>query len=505
MFAGDNLRQMANLAVIGAGLGGLSCAAQLVSQGHQVSIFEKESSAGGRARRVSQETVNGTYLTEIGPTVFTMLDIAELPFQALETKMANHVEMIPVSPSYRGVFRDGTQIDWPNDPSQIFGTIESFAGTSQAEGFNKYVDWLEKLVKVEYDDFVAKNFSKTTDILDNPGALIKLLQMGAFKKMDKKVSQFISDQRLISMSTFQALYAGVTPAQALAVYCIISYMDLVQGVFYPKGGMCVYGEKLADELLNAGVKIHYDTKVESVKKMSSKGIEITSSGISECFDAVVCNADLPYSYPQIFGEEIPKKIANAKYSPSCLIYVVGAKSSTGNSDPHHTIYFSQDDNASFDELVKGKKMMTDPSYLISNPNQTDPGISPEGTNVFYVLEPSPHLDSNVDFENLREYHTDRMRGHLAKSGVELERIDAEIFIDPNDWETRDMYKGTPFSLAHTFFQSGPFRPSNEHKSREGVFFCGTGTTPGVGIPMVIESGRLASEKVSRYLRESGKK
>ncbi len=98
-----------------------------------------------------------------------------------------------------------------------------------------------------------------------------------------------------------------------------------------------------------------------------------------------------------------------------------------------------------------------------------------------------------------------MRGHLAKSGVELERIDAEIFIDPNDWETRDMYKGTPFSLAHTFFQSGPFRPSNEHKSREGVFFCGTGTTPGVGIPMVIESGRLASEKVSRYLRESGKK
>lgn len=97
------------------------------------------------AQEVSQETVNGTYLTEIGPTVFTMLDIAELPFQALETKMANHVEMIPVSPSYRGVFRDGTQIDWPNDPSQIFGTIESFAGTSQAEGFNKYVDWLENL------------------------------------------------------------------------------------------------------------------------------------------------------------------------------------------------------------------------------------------------------------------------------------------------------------------------------------------------------------------------
>jgi len=490
---------MASVAVIGAGLGGLSCAAHLIGAGHDVTIFEKESSPGGRARRITKNTSSGEYLTEIGPTVFTMLDIAELPFDALDLKMAEHVDMIPVSPSYRGVFRDGSHIDWPHDPNNIFEAIENFAGTSQAEGFDDYVKWLEKLVKVEYDNFVAKNFSSPIDLMDSPGALIKLLQMGAFSKMDKKVSQFISDPRLLSMSTFQALYAGVTPAQALAVYCIISYMDLVQGVFYPKGGMSTYGEALADQIASSGATIHYNATVESVKQLGRNSIEIVSGKQGNIFDAVVSNADLPYSFPQIFDEEMPKKLKRAKYSPSCLIYVVGGKSSVQTGGPHHTICFSGDDNRSYDELVSGKTMMTDPSFLISNPNQTDPSISPEGTNVFYVLEPCPHLDSKTDFNNLRDMHIERMRGHLVKSGVQLERIDAEIFIDPLDWDNSGMFKGTPFSLAHTFFQSGPFRPSNEHKKREGVFFCGTGTTPGVGIPMVIESGRLASEKVNIYL------
>ena len=160
-----------------------------------------------------------------------MIDVADQPFKALDQKLSGHVSMLRIDPSYRGVFSDGSVLDWSSDPSKRPEIISKFAGEKDAQGFENYVKWLERLVKVEYDDFVAKNFSNPTDLLKTPGALLKLLSMGAFSKMDKKVSKFISDPRLISMSTFQALYAGVTPAQALVVYCIISYLDLVQGVY----------------------------------------------------------------------------------------------------------------------------------------------------------------------------------------------------------------------------------------------------------------------------------
>ena len=146
--------------------------------------------------------------------------------------------------------------------------------------------------------------------------------------------------------------------------------------------------------------------------------------------------------------------------------------------------------------------MSNPSFLISNPNVTDSEIVPNGSDVFYVLEPCPHLESKVKFKDQRQYLQDRMRGHITSSGIVLDRIDCEIFIDPNVWEAERMYRGTPFSMAHTFMQSGPFRPANQVRKRPGLFFCGTGTTPGVGIPMVIESGRLAAEKALKYI--SGK-
>lgn len=498
MCVGEN-PNVAAIGIVGAGIGGLSAASSLVGAGHDVTIFEKESSPGGRARRVSQDTAFGNYLTEVGPTVFTMLDVAQLPFETLDSKMDDFVSMIRVDPNYRGQFADGTHLDWPADPNIRFEVLTEFAGEKDADGFEQYVTWLEKLFVVEYENFIARNFGSPLDLLKTPGALVQLVKMGAFSKMDRKVQSFISDPRLISMSTFQSLYAGVTPSQALAIYCIISYMDLVQGVYYPKGGMCSYGEGLADALTHAGAKIHYDTPVQEIRTARGGNHEIMTSSSSEVFDAVICNADLAYAYPEILGEPMPKKVERGLYSPSCLVFVVGGVTKSLKRKAHHEIHFSSNDEKGFKELVESRSMMSDPSFLISSPCVSDPEITPEGSDVFYVLEPCPNLSSQVGFEGQREFHVDRMKGHLSQAGVVFDRIDCELVYDPNDWDGQRMYQGTPFSMAHTFFQSGPFRPKNKVKKRPGLVLCGTGTTPGVGIPMVIESGRLAAKAINDYL------
>ncbi|HMS25245.1 MAG TPA: phytoene desaturase family protein [Acidimicrobiia bacterium] len=488
---------MSRVAIIGAGLGGLSAAAHVVSQGHDVTIFESLSRAGGRAAREIRTGPLGTYSMEFGPTVFTMLDVAKEPFDALGVNMETLCPMIKLDPAYRAKFSDGTELNWPADPSDLSQTISDFAGGDASLAFEKYQTWLGKLYVIEYPTFISRNYSRYTDLLSSSSQLIKLMMMGGFRSMESKVSRFISDERLRTFASFQSLYAGVTPSQARAIYCIISYMDLIQGVYFPRGGMSAYPEALAEALGEAGVKIHFNSEVNKVLKIA-EGFDVFTNGGSERFDAVVCNADLPESFSSLFDLEMPKRVQRARYSPSCLLYIVAGKANIAGSRAHHTITFSADSKQNFTALVRDRTLMNDPSYLISNPTFSDPSMVPQGREMFYVLEPCPHLDSNVDFVSRRDELQERMKHHLVEQGISLDVIDEEMFFDPTDWEQQGMYRGTPFSLAHTFFQSGPFRPRNYLKKLPGVFFCGTGTTPGVGIPMVLESGKLAADRVAEY-------
>lgn len=331
-------RLLKKVAVIGAGLGGLSASANLISLGFDVTVFESYSSPGGRARRILKENNGIIYPLECGPTVFTMLDIANQPFESLDQTLSQNVNMLKVDPSYRAVFRDKTEILWPHNRNNIHETISTFSSEEEADRFDIYVKWLKKLVDVEFDTFIARNFTSPLNMAKNIKELYALLSMGAFSKMDKVVNRHLTDSRLIDLCSFQSLYAGVTPKQALGVYCVISYMDLIEGVYAPQGGMSAYPEALATACIESGAKIHYDQKVNSIHKKNDK-YEVLSNGSSEMFDAIVCNADLPMAYPEIFGIEPPKKASKGKYSPSCLLYVIGAKSKLSKNTAHHNIHF----------------------------------------------------------------------------------------------------------------------------------------------------------------------
>ncbi len=439
------------VAVIGAGLGGLSATANLLSLGFDVTVFESYSNPGGRSRKIVKEGNGFSYPLECGPTVFTMLNVAEQPFEALNQTMNQHVKMLSVNPSYRAVFADETEILWPNDRDEIHNSISKFFSEQEADRFDQYVKWLKKLVDIEYETFIARNFRSPLDMAKNVKELFSLFTMGAFKKMDKVVGKYLTDPRLIDLCTFQSLYAGVTPQQALGIYCVISYMDLIEGVYAPLGGMSAYPEALAALCINSGAKIHYDQKVTSVLKQNSAYL-VSANGCNEQFDAVVCNGDLPMAYPEIFNLDMPKKALRGKYSPSCLLYVVGAKSKLNKNTAHHNIHFSSSTKDSFNDLVLNKKLMKDPSFLVSIPSVTDKSLCAKGTNIFYVLEPCPNLESKEDFVVNKDLYKNRMKKHLVDGGYPIESIDCEIMIDPIDWRDQSMYKGTPFSMSHTFFQ-----------------------------------------------------
>jgi len=212
----------------------------------------------------------------------------------------------------------------------------------------------------------------------------------------------------------------------------------------------------------------------------------------------VCNADLPVAYRTLLdGVEAPRAARRGTYSPSCFLWVAGVRGRPPEEAAHHNIHFGEAWDGAFKALIHEGRPMPDPSILVTLHSLDDPGLAPDGCSSLYVLEPVPNLDGHVNWHRERDRFLADLRGRVAALGYPTD-VEVEQVLDPLDWDRMGMERGTPFALAHTFAQTGPFRPANVDKRVPGLVFVGSSTVPGVGIPMVLVSGRLAAERVDRY-------
>ncbi|NDE71812.1 MAG: phytoene desaturase, partial [Actinobacteria bacterium] len=320
--------------------------------------------------------------------------------------------------------------------------------------------------------------------------------IGGFRRLAPRVADFLKDPRTQRVYSFQAMYAGVSPQQALAIYAVIAYMDSVNGVFFPKGGMHALPRALAGAAEKHGVNIKYDSKVTRLEKQGSRvTAAITEDGSRYECDAIVLNPDLPVAYRELLGKS-PLSLKRLKYSPSCAVLLVGSNKSYDHI-AHHNIHFGHSWDGVFEELIDKKQFMSDPSVLVTVPTMDDPNLAPKGKSSYYILFPTPNLRSSIDWKKERNRYRDHMIATLHQRGYTgfLDSIETEHLITPVEWEEMGMEAGAPFASAHTFFQTGPFRPKNLAQGFDNVVFTGSGTQPGVGVPMVLVSGRLAAERI----------
>jgi len=489
-----------NVIVIGAGLGGLSAAAHLSRRGHEVTVLERSSIPGGRAGMVAE----AGFRLDNGPTVLTMPNLLADAFAAAGADMADHVTIKPVDPMYRAVYADGSTLHVRHGRQAMTEEIRSFAGGKEAEAFGRFCDWLAELYRVEMPHYIDANLDTPFDLVKPWRAALQLVKLGAFRKLGPKVASFFDDERLQRIFSFQAMYAGLAPYEALSLYAVITYMDSVEGVFVPEGGMHAMATGLAAAVVKAGVTLRYDAPVARILRAQGSrgavtGVELTD-GERIAADVVVCNADLPVAYRTLLGGvDAPRAARRGKYSPSCLLWVAGVKGTPPPDAAHHNIHFGHDWDGAFKALIHDGVRMPDPSILVTLHSLDDPTLAPEGHSSLYVLEPTPNLDGRIDWSRERDRIMDDLRRRVAGLGYPTEVV-VEQVLGPLDWEAQGMERGTPFALAHTLFQTGPFRPSNVDKRVPGLVFTGSSTLPGVGVPMVLVSGKLAAERVDDFAR-----
>jgi phytoene desaturase len=479
-----------NVVIVGAGLAGLSAALRLAGAGRSVTVIERESVPGGRSGLLKKDG----YAFDTGPTVLTMPSLIEDAFNSVGEEMKDWLDLIPLRPLYRAFYHDGSQLDVYPDTKEMEAEIAKVIGPEEAIGYRNYVDFVTKLYKYEINDFIDRNIDSPFGLL-TPN-LARLMAIGGFRKLSPKVSQFLKDPRTQKVYSFQAMYAGVSPQQALAIYAVIAYMDSVNGVFFPRGGMHAVPRALAAAAEKHGVKFKYSTTAATIEKSNGRATAvITTDGERIPCDALILNPDLPVAWKELIGKE-PWSIKRLNYSPSCVTMLVGSKKSYDHI-AHHNIHFGASWDGVFDELINKKILMTDPSILVTVPSLDDKSLTPPGKESYYVLFPTPNLDADIDWKVTGPKYRDQMIKTLEQRGYTDfgDSIEVEHLTTPLDWEAQGMERGAPFASAHTFFQTGPFRPRNLAAGFENIVFAGSGTQPGVGVPMVLISGRLAAERI----------
>ncbi|KAA2256527.1 phytoene desaturase [Solihabitans fulvus] len=480
-----------HVVVVGAGLAGLSAALHLLGAGREVTVVERDAHPGGRAGRLDLDG----YRVDTGPTVLTMPELVEDALGAVGESMADCLDLLPVRPAYRARFADGSSIDVHHEAEAMEAEVRRVAGPREAEGYRRLRDWLTELYRVERDTFIGANFDSPLDLAGS--SLAKLAALRGFGRLGPSVGRFVRDERLRRIFSFQSLYAGVAPRRALAAYAVIAYMDTVNGVHFPRGGMRALPDALAGAATRAGARFRYDTSVAWLERIGSRVTAVrTTQGERIPCDAVVLTPDLPAAY-QMLGHA-PRRPRPVRWSPSAVVLHAGTDR-TWRELGHHTIFFGDAWDRTFDEVIGEGRLMSDPSLLVSRPTATDPSLAPEGRHLHYVLAPCPNLATgSLDWQRIGPAYRDELVRTLEARGLTGfgDSVEMERLVTPEDWAAMGLAAGTPFSAAHTVGQTGPFRPRNLLRGVDNAVLAGCGTTPGVGVPPVLISGKIAAQRIA---------
>lgn len=493
-----------HVVVVGAGISGLTAALHLLGAGRQVTIVERAEHPGGRVGRLDLATEHGTFQVDTGASVLTMPELLDEAFAAVGEKLADRLDLVALDPAYRAHFADGSTIDVHTDAAEMEAEIATVCGPEAASGYRDLRRWLTALYRTEIDTFIGANMDSPLSLLGPD--LARLTRLGGFGRLGPRVAGFLPDERLQRIFSFQSLYAGVAPRQALGAYGVIAYMDTVAGVWFPRGGMRSIGQALADAATAAGAQIHYGRTVTGVERSGRRATALRHratadpSGPTEriACDAVVLTPDLPIVAELVGRRRRPLPM---RWSPSAVVLHAGLRTRRPEA-AHHTISFGAAWEKTFHEIITAGRLMSDPSLLITRPTATDPTLAPEGSDLLFVLAPCPNLERGpIDWPRVGPAYRDELLQVLeARAHPGLGDIAGDIEISrlmtPADWAADGLAAGTPFSAAHTFAQTGPFRTRNLVPGLENAVLAGCGTTPGVGIPPVVLSGRLAAQRIT---------
>ncbi len=492
------------VAIIGAGLGGLSAAIHLRIHGFSVTVFEKNNRVGGRANRLEREG----YCFDTGPSLLNYPWVFEALFRAAGKRLRDYVELLPVEPALVFRWRDGNELTLSSDLTRLRESIARLEPSCDA-GLTAFLHDAHIKYQLAFEKLVNRNVNRLWDWI-TPLSLSEMTYVTVWRSLYSELGRFFRSKHIKEALGAYAMYLGGSPFDLPGFFSILPYGELAYGLWLPKGG--IYGliegvRRLAED---TGVDIRTATKVEKIRVRDGKihGVQLENGDLLE-FPLVVSNVDLPYTDTQLLPDSSRLKrrrrsAQQTRMTPGVCTFYWGVQGIVAGLG-HHTIFLPDKYRYTFQELIKLGRIPTDIPFYVSVASATDSTLAPEGNSSVFVLVPTPCLSQlgQTDWDDIRARLKTKICERLHDHGILLspKHIETEDFYSPEDWRNVfSLFDGSAFGAAHTLTQVGPFRAANYCKEIEGLYYTGASTHPGTGLPMVTISGKLTAERILSDVR-----
>lgn len=488
-----------NISVIGAGFSGLTASALLAQKGHQVHVFEKNTTAGGRARHFEADG----FMFDMGPSWFWMPDVFERYFNSMGTTMSQFFELKKLDPGFKVIFSRDEFYDIPADYDQLCDLFESIE-TGSAVQLQKFLKQAEYKYQTGMSEFVYKPGHSITEFM-RIKLLYDALKLDVFSSFSKHVRNYFSDPRLLAIIEFPVLFLGAMPKDTPALYSLMNHAGLTQGTFYPVGGFAQVVKSFESIAIDQGVHIHTSNCVEQIQIESNKvKALLTNHGHFET-DALIASADYHHIetmlLPKAFNSYDEAYWESKTFAPSSLLFYLGVNKKIDKLS-HHNLFFDEDFEVHSREIYKTKTWPEKPLFYVCCPSKTDESVAPSGCENIFILIPiaAGLQDSEA---NTAHYYSIVMKRLEEFCGEEI----GQHVIYKRDYSTQNFkqdynaYKGNAYGLANTLMQTAMFKPKLRNKKIRNMFYAGQLTVPGPGVPPSIISGQIAANELNKYLNQ----
>ncbi|MBK8481726.1 MAG: phytoene desaturase [Proteobacteria bacterium] len=489
-------RTVRRAAVIGSGFGGLAAAIRLQAAGVSTTVYEARDRPGGRAYVYEQDG----FTFDAGPTVITAPHCLEELFAVGGQRLADHVELLPVTPFYRLLWPDGDRLDYTGD---LTAELRK-RGEREAAGYQRFVAYSKRVFEAGYEELAATPFLRFMDMVR---VAPRLARLRADRSVYAAVSRFVDDEHVRQALSFHALLVGGNPFETSAIYTLIHYLERKWGVFFPRGGTGALVRSLVELFRSLGGELRLATPVEHIRLSEVRGrtrhLLRAAEGSEESYDLVVSNADLRHTYADLYqgapaADRARRAVEQLDWSMSLFVLYFGTDRSYADEVVHHSVIFGPRYKGLLRDIFHGHELPADYSLYLHAPTVTDPSLAPPGHGAFYVLSPVPHLGhAPLDWEAIAPAYADRILATLESVMPDLRRhVVTRRWMTPLSFrDDLRSYHGSAFSCAPTLMQSAWFRPHNRDPRIPGLYLVGAGTHPGAGLPGVINSAKATASVI----------
>ena len=480
------------ITILGSGFSSLAAASYLAQAGHEVHIYEKNATLGGRARQYKRDG----FTFDMGPSWYWMPDVFDRFFADFGKKTSDFYNISKLDPAYRVYFGKHDSIAIGDSLGKIKETFEAIEPGS-AQKLQDFIDDAGNNYEVAIKDLVYRPGVSPLELV-TPQTIKKIGSF--FSTISRDVRKVFKNPKLIQILEFPVLFLGAKPSDTPSFYSFMNYADFGIGTFHPKNGMHAVIEGMITLAESLGVQMHANSTVESIVTENNIATGITVNGKTIKADIVLSGADyhhtetlLPKNLRQYSETYWDKKT----FAPSSLLFYVGFDKKLEHVN-HHTLFFDTDFDKHAVEIYDKPKWPDAPLFYANFPSISDMAMAPEGKEAgFFLIPLAPGLH---DTQDLREEYFDRIINRLEEltgQSVKKNIIFKESFCVKDFVEQYNSYKGNAYGLANTLLQTAFLRPKLKSKKVANLYFTGQLTVPGPGVPPALISGKLVAGLITK--------